>query len=278
MTLDHSISKPLPGAVLRVLSMGAGVQSSTLAMMSARGDLPMLDAAIFSDTGWEPAAVYRWLDWLEPRLPFPLIRVRKPGPDLGEHALAVARGDRPLSGSTLPPWFLSPDGQHPKHCNADYKRDTVTREVRRLLTERGIRPKGKPIVEMWIGMSTDELERLKDHRRKYVAHRWPLLEVRLNRGACLQWWEERQMPQPPKSSCIFCPYRGNRQWRDLRDNAPEDWAKVVEFDRLIRPFHAAGSGQAFVHRQRRPLDECDLQDSPSQGDLFNEECDGVCGS
>lgn len=50
---------------LRVLSLGAGVQSSTLALMSARGDLPRLDYAVFADTGWEPARVYAWLDWLE---------------------------------------------------------------------------------------------------------------------------------------------------------------------------------------------------------------------
>ena len=37
--------------VLNVLSLGAGVQSSTLLLMSCRGVLPKLDAAIFADTG-----------------------------------------------------------------------------------------------------------------------------------------------------------------------------------------------------------------------------------
>lgn len=44
--------------MIRVLSLGAGVQSSTLALMIARGELPPVDCAIFSDTGWEPKAVY----------------------------------------------------------------------------------------------------------------------------------------------------------------------------------------------------------------------------
>ena len=49
-----------------VLSLGAGVQSSTLALMAAAGEVtPMPDAAIFADTQAEPAGVYRWLDWLE---------------------------------------------------------------------------------------------------------------------------------------------------------------------------------------------------------------------
>ena len=42
------------GKMLHILSLGAGVQSSTMALMSARGDLPKPDAAIFADTGHEP--------------------------------------------------------------------------------------------------------------------------------------------------------------------------------------------------------------------------------
>jgi hypothetical protein len=36
---------------LRILSLGAGVQSSTLALMINKGEVPMVDAAIFADTG-----------------------------------------------------------------------------------------------------------------------------------------------------------------------------------------------------------------------------------
>lgn len=43
---------------LRVLSLGAGVQSTTLAFMAAHGEIgPMPDCAIFADTHWEPKAV-----------------------------------------------------------------------------------------------------------------------------------------------------------------------------------------------------------------------------
>nr|WP_143045048.1 hypothetical protein [Jiangella alba] len=53
---------------LRVLSLGAGVQSTTLALMAAAGELPALDVAIFADMGWEPAAVYLHLERLEAAL------------------------------------------------------------------------------------------------------------------------------------------------------------------------------------------------------------------
>lgn len=48
--------------MIHVLSLGAGVQSSTLAFLAAHGVVePMPALAIFADTGWEPKAVYEWL-------------------------------------------------------------------------------------------------------------------------------------------------------------------------------------------------------------------------
>jgi len=49
----------------RGLGLGAGVQSTTLALMAAWGLIEPIDFAIFADTGAEPAAVYIHLDRLE---------------------------------------------------------------------------------------------------------------------------------------------------------------------------------------------------------------------
>ena len=50
--------------VKRILSLGAGVQSTCVLLMSGRGELPKLDCAVFSDTGWEPPEVYEHFAWL----------------------------------------------------------------------------------------------------------------------------------------------------------------------------------------------------------------------
>ena len=62
---------------MKILSLGAGVQSSTLALMAEHGEIDMPDYAIFADTGWEPQHCYDWLDWLETRLSYPVLRVSK---------------------------------------------------------------------------------------------------------------------------------------------------------------------------------------------------------
>ena len=61
--------------MLHVISLGAGVQSTAMALMAAHGELkPTPDCAIFADTGAEPAAVYEHLKWLRSWsvLPFPV--------------------------------------------------------------------------------------------------------------------------------------------------------------------------------------------------------------
>lgn len=276
------LSSSNENAKLRVLSLGAGVQSSTMALMAARGDIgPMPDAAIFADTGWEPAAVYKWLDWLETQLPFPVVRVQRNGPDLGELAIAVADGSRTLSGSPVPPYYLrDPKGMVPKQCSKEFKTRVVGAEIRRRL---GLEPKQRAAagveVEQWIGISTDEVQRVKDAEQSFVKNRWPLIESGMDRNACLRWMENHQYPTPPRSSCVFCPFRRNDEWRLLRDSSPADWERAINFDRAIR--HTPGiEGTCYVHRSGTPLSEVDLssgEDSTQQVFGFIEECEGVCG-
>lgn len=263
-----------------VLSLGAGVQSSTLALMAARGEItPMPDFAVFADTGWEPRAVYEWLDWLETQLPFPVIRARRLGIDLGEMVMAIAKGE--IARTAMPPWFLSPDGFLPKQCSKEFKTRVVGAEIRRRL---GLEPKQRgpreKVVEQWIGISLDEMERMKDAEQSFVKNRWPLIEMRMSRHDCLRWFSRNGYPLPPKSSCVFCPFHGPQQWRDMRDNAPEDWARACAVDAAIRPGWPGMAGEAFVHRQRVPLAEVDLRTDADMGQMefgFLGECEGMCG-
>jgi 3'-phosphoadenosine 5'-phosphosulfate sulfotransferase (PAPS reductase)/FAD synthetase len=59
------MNNPAETPGLRVLSLGAGVQSSTMLLMACEGLIERPDCAIFADTGWEPGKVYRWLKVLE---------------------------------------------------------------------------------------------------------------------------------------------------------------------------------------------------------------------
>jgi hypothetical protein len=260
-----------------IISLGAGVQPSTMALMAAHGEItPMPDCAIFADTEWEPQNVYRWLEWLVTQLPFPVLRVRRSGLNLGEFAIQTAMEDVPRG--SIPPWHLDkPFGMLPIQCSKEFKTRPVQSKIRELigLVPRQRGPK-EVVVNQWLGISLDEAHRMKTCEMKFVENRYPLIEQRMSRMDCLNWMEQKGYPMPPKSSCVFCPFHADRQWVDMRDNAPDDWQKAVEFDSKIRAGYHGMTGAAYVHPQRVPLDQVIFK-SDSQPDMFGNECEGMCG-
>lgn len=263
---------------LRVISLGAGVQSTSMALMAAHGEIgPMPDCAIFADTGDEPAAVYEHLAWLTSGvLPFP-VHIISHGA-LSRDALA---GDN----SARPPLFMTSRAGKPgmlgRQCTRNYKIRPIRRKVRDLLGagERSYIAPGS--AEAWIGISTDEIIRMKPSGVLFIDNRHPLIEHRMSRRDCLTWLETHGYPRPPKSSCWHCPYQTDEQWRDKRDRWSDDWSKAVAFDRALRtPAMVERYGvEVFVHRQRVPLDEVDLSvaEERTQPNLFLHECEGMCG-
>ncbi len=268
--------------MLTIISLGAGVQSTTMALMAARGEIgPMPDCAIFADTGWEPQAVYDHLAWLSSPnvLSFPVKIVRRDGPDLGELSIQIATSD--VTRSAMPPWYTAePHGMLPRQCSKEFKTRAIAKEIRTMLgLKRGERGPNAVAVEQWLGISQDEMQRMKDPEQKFIKNRWPLVEKGMDRNACLRWMERAGYPRPPKSACIFCPYMDNARWRTMKDESPDDWNRAVAFDSAIRPGFVGMVGEAFVHKQRVPLGQVDLTTLEDHGQLnmFNNECEGMCG-
>lgn len=264
---------------LRIISLGAGVQSTTMALLAAHGIIgPMPDCAIFADTGWEPKAVYEHLKWLMSGvLPFP-VHVVSAG-NIRDH---IVRGEN-TTGQRFAtvPWFTGDGGMGRRQCTREFKIDPLARKQRELL---GCRPRQRipaGSVEVWIGISTDEAIRMKPSRDAWQVNRWPLIEQGMSRRDCTSWLLGMDYPLPPKSSCIGCPYHSDAQWREIRER-PEEWADAVAIDRLIRQDGTTMRGMRahqYMHRSLKPLDEVDLRTHEERGqpDLFNNECEGLCG-
>jgi hypothetical protein len=264
------------------ISLGAGVQSSTMALMAAHGEIgPMPDGAIFADTQAEPAPVYRWLDWLEKRLPFPVHRVT--AGDLRAAALRVrtSKSGRKYNATTLP-YHVASDNKDGmvrlRQCTSDYKIVPIVRELRRLVIPP--RKAASPVATQWLGISLDEMNRIKPSRNTWLVNRWPLIELRLTRVGCIEWMKRRDYPEPPRSACTFCPYRSNREWRWLRNNDPAGFADAVDFDRKIRECdNDVLLGTLYIHSSRVPLGAADIRSDEERGQMlmWQDECTGMCG-
>lgn len=294
--LHHdALSAPLENPRLRVLSLGVGVQSVTLYRMAERGDLgPKPDVAIVADTKAEPKWFYDYLAHLQETGTIPIVVV-----SAGDLEADILQGQNTTSHDwcAIPAFALNEDaetGMLRRQCTQEYKIHAIQAEIRRLL---GLKPRqsirhflklkrGEPtplIVETWVGISMDEITRMKSSRLPYEYKRHPLIEARMSRKDCLRWLEERQYRLPRKSACVFCPYRDHAKWLDLKENAPEDFARAVAVDRAIRngnPSIGMRTGKMGVHRSLTPLEDVDFtQPDPADGFRFGwaNECEGMCG-
>ena len=283
-----SFSKPLDGAKLRVLSLGAGVQSSVLALMAARREIgPRPDVMIFADTGFEPKKVYTHLKWLTDeikRLTNGQVKVLQvsAGNIKDDHLAGRNSTGQQFAGI---PFFTQSGGMGRRQCTSEYKIQPVTKKLRELLglKYRQHAPK-VPTVELWMGISTDEVQRMKESQHKWLKHRWPLIEEQMSRQDCLAWFnKEYPTRRLAKSACIVCPFHSNEGWRRLRDETPDEWQEAVDFDAAIRHGGTKLKGmkeQQYAHRSCVPLDEVDLSTAADKGQAefgFLEECEGMCG-
>ena len=264
---------------LVIISLGAGVQSSTMAIMAAKGDLPPVDVAIFADTGNEPKAVYTYLNYLSNILPFPIFKVRKGNI---KDDMLNAKGK---TNFVVAPFFTQnkitgKKGMVMRQCTNDYKIQPIRVKIRELCgVAKGKHfPKDK-YVEQWIGISTDEVGRMKPARDKYILNRHPLIEAKMSRQDCIDYLKKNDILLPEKSACIVCPYHNDSYWHFMKTERPEEFAEAVDFDKQVRTITRKEDEQIYVHRSCKPLDEVefDKDETDKQLDMFNNECSGMCG-
>jgi hypothetical protein len=100
----------------------------------------------------------------------------------------------------------------------------------------------------------------------------------------LDWYNGKQYRTPEKSSCIGCPYHDNTLWNEIKTNSPKEFEEACKIDDMIR--HSARNKEftRYLHRKGIPLREVDFEEllkkqkpKDEQLDLFNNECEGMCG-
>lgn len=260
--------------------------------MAAHGEIgPVPDAAIFADTQAEPASVYKWLGWLTAQIqrcphPFPVLVVTQGSLTAQVLKMRVTADGRKFSRSDIPFFTRSLNGgvvgKIPnRSCTRDYKIVPITKAVRKFA---GIKRGQKNVtVTQWIGISWDELQRVKDAREPWSQHRWPLCELKMRRHQCLEWMAAKGYPQPPRSSCIYCPFHNNAEWRRLRDDEPKEWKKALQFEKALQKIKGGTDKMhsvPYLHRTGVPLSEVDLSTDEERGQGyfdFQAECAGMCG-
>lgn len=251
-------------------SYGGGTQSVAIAVLVAQGKLPKPEVVAIADTSREGSETWEYTDqWVRPML-------REVGVEI--HVVPHSLATVDLYGGSDDETLLIPaytkDGALSTYCSGEWKRDPVARFLRSL----GYGPQ-RP-VRTWIGISVDEIGRMKPSRTEWQELYHPLIwDVQMRREHCRELVEKAGLPTPPKSSCWMCPYRRNAQWRRLRDHYPQDFENACRLDEEVRAKDKQGG--VWLHESRIPLREADLTADPEPPlfSLFGEVkgCDsGMC--
>ncbi len=235
--------------------------------MSALGVLPPVDAAVHADTGHERAETYalakKWTPWLEKR---------------GVRVVTVQAAMAPYmfnrKGIFLPVYTLKKNGKRGqllRQCTDRWKIQPVNKWIRANMNGSN--------VDLWLGITLDEVERAKLNPKKYITNVFPFLFLldRWRRGDVIDWLIGNNLDVPVKSSCTFCQFHDHSTWREIQTMNSEDWQKALLVDYIIR--NKRPGYLCYLTPERRPLPECDFRSQEEHGQLTiweTEECSGMC--
>jgi len=224
--------------------------------------------AIFSDQGCEPDYVNSYFEWLKgyvkEKYNFDIVTVSEG--DLMQNTIDYLDGK--LNRVASLPLRLGSDGLIMRQCTNDYKIKPLRKHLQTVRDGRNVR--------LWIGISLDEIERIKDSNVNYIVNYYPLINQKISIDSIVNWYKTTNTPEPMKSACLICPFHSDNYWRRFKKVFPKEFKKACDFDDKIRNYTGLKS-KAYLSKHLKPLKEIDFTYENSLFPELIEECDGLCG-
>lgn len=266
---------------MKILSFGAGTQSTALALMSCENanavrdgqlmpfpSVPIYDIVIFCDLGFEPVWVKDQMEFTKAACKKAGIRFKKLESPLYQDFMKNFGERRTIS---IPWWTLGTDGHKsrmPRNCTIDYKVEMISKffrwEVLGYKKGQRLRPEDEKAHEMHMGFSFEEKHRCKPNPNRMFVNHFPLVEMGLTRADNYAYIRDVWGLETRASACVFCPYHRNHFFLHLKENLPDTYHQLVEVDERLRdktPKPPMDS-DLFISRSRKRLE-----------DLSPEDCD-----
>lgn len=215
---------------MRIFSFGGGVQSMAVLVLSAQGKLPYTHF-IFANVG-DDTENPETIEYVKSyAVPF--------AEKHGLYIIEVKREVTEASKSTLYkevlntknfiqiPMFIN-GSPIKRACTSNWKIAVVNKFMRQYLNAKVKRK--RPI---GIGISLDEFTRMRTDNPGVTIAEYPLIDLRLTREDCIDIIKEAGLPEAPKSSCWFCPYKKTKEWYNLSKENKELFQKGVELEKEL---------------------------------------------
>lgn len=242
---------------------GGGGQSSGIAALICTGVLPKPDYAVIVNTGRERTATFDYYRrYVKPALDYRGVNCVM----LDKEEWATVDLTSTNGRNILIPAFTNQNngsvGKFMNYCSTEWK----LRVKRRFLREAGIRA-----CDTWVGISMDEIRRVKKDDTKWDRTLYPLIDLKMRRHDCDLAVLKMGWPKAPRSACWMCPNACDGEWLDMKENRPHDFALALSFDRELR----LTDPNLWLHESCVPLDEVDFK--ARDGSAFDKGCEsGMC--
>lgn len=229
---------------MKILSCGAGMQSTALALMSCENkkeikykEVPIYDAVIFCDLGSEPIWVYKQVDFIknaceDAEIPFYILDTH-----LHQDYLNNFGKRRVVS---IPFWSVDENGKKGKmmrNCTLDYKINEIIKFVKYKLLGyakyQRVKNEDLKAHEMHLGFSLEEKHRCKENKHKMFVNKFPLVDMELTRADNYKYILEKWGLDTKASACCFCPFHTNYFFEYMKDNHKEQYQSILEFDEML---------------------------------------------
>jgi hypothetical protein len=266
--------------MLKVASIGVGVQTSAMYIMSSLGEMERYDYAIFADTGGEKQATiayYKWLsEWKGLNNGIPLYDAT-----YKNIVTDLLNGTNSTNNrfASIPAFTMNngEKGMLRRQCTNEYKIAQVDKKIREILE---LKPRQRfPQIEIVQGITVDEATRMKVPQQKWKVNVYPFCGYKvysdgkceridtkiMSRNDIFNWFKEKNLSVPEKSSCVFCPFQSDTNWIRLKQREPESFALACKIDHAIRDSSKKGiKSKIYLHESLRPLDEVVFDESQMQ--------------
>ncbi len=195
-----------------VLSYGGGVNSTALMVILLREEYP-LDDVVFADTGAERPETYRYLRIAHSFLKNHGLKLQILKSKNG--SLLDTCRKRKVIPSMVWRW-----------STRDYKITPIYAYYRSLECH----------VNQYVGIASDEIDRMKDSFSEYVTNVYPLVDLAMSREDCVRVIREAGLPIPTKSGCFFCPFNTIERWHDLYQRQRPLYIKAMRLEERSKHF------------------------------------------
>jgi len=247
---------------MRAFSFGGGVQSIAALVLQAQGQVNY-DVFLFSNVGDDSEDPMTLEYYRVHAVPYAevngirLIEVRRKTNDSESLYQRLLRSNKSIGI----PIRMKNGAPGNRACTKDFKITIIRQWL----------GKGRHVVGL--GISYDEIHRMHASTHKRFAVEYPLIDLRLARSDCLKIIRDAGLPQPPKSSCWFCPFHNRGMWQEMRQKRPELFEKSIELERLLIDKRLAlGRDPVYLTNKGVPIEQA-IGDQPY---LF--ETDDTCES